>query len=902
MEDLPPELEDMLNGRQPLDLATLEAALIQLEGSQRGMFDALHDERLRTWKARMQKAWTQEAGQVFAYLANRFSAPATFLRREDGSLSACPQEADELLRSVGAWGGYFRKYASTPEPRWDIFRQRFQQFLPDAAPMECPPITAADVSKALAKMSASTSPGLQGWRVHELRQLPRDLLMLFAEALNAVEKEGAWPEHLLHAMICLIPKPGSSGEPLSQRPISITPVLYRVWAAIRVRPALKWLERIAPDGIHGCRPGHGAEDVYWHLAALIEQATQTGRPLYGVALDFKKCFDTVPIDITFRLAGELGFNPAVLGTLRAAYAGMQRHFRVSGTIGEGFLPTNGIMQGCPISVVLINVLISVWVRMADSRQGARGLSYVDDVYANAPSQRVLQEIVNDSADFSYHTGMVICAAVKSHSYSTAAVTPPQLIYTTRDGEATPIRQDNSFDSLGAMLHARPEPGQPPPVSERIKRREEEVGQCLGRVSNLPLPMQWRGQAAAMTSGAKTYYGASVTEWPDDKVQRWRVRFTAALWTGPPRRAAEVVLCILHPAHRLDPAVVPRYRQIHTWAVQVKKWSHARDLAAAAWGGRAAWRGEGPFALFQKALSWIGWRWLAATQVAYEDEASRRQVFDPATATDAGWRTFAHDLRQALRTKVLQGVCARRADYDGLQHGADGGVTRCILEGDSAVTAYQRGLLRSAIAGAVPVEGRTGIGKACPYCQSGERETMQHLWWECTAWDHVRQRHPIASTDRTAWPACLSICGVAPVYRHDLPGEAQVLPLARDARVAIVSQLHRYFIAVLSARQGHDGLLDRNARHHRTVEYPWGWRPPIPERARIPSLAPSRVKATWGKHPPALWVALCHWLRSLRWAPHGGEHTVSLLELAVDFELTTGLSLPPAEPRRIRPPV
>ena len=154
-------------------------------------------------------------------------------------------------------------------------------------------------------------------------------------------------------------------------------------------------------------------------------------------------------------------------------------------------------------------------------------------------------------------------------------------------------------------------------------------------------------------------------------------------------------------------------------------------------------------------------------------------------------------------RSYRGVCARRADYDGLQHGADGGVTRCILEGDSAVTAYQRGLLRSAIAGAVPVVGRTGIGKACPL--------LQHLWWECTAWDHVRQRHPIASTDRTAWPACLSICGVAPVYRHDLPGEAQVLPLARDARVAIVSQLHRYFIAVLSARQGHDGLLDRNAR-------------------------------------------------------------------------------------------
>ena len=884
------------------DLEILEQALIALEGSQRGMFDRLRDARIRTWKARMQKAWTYEAGQVFAYLADRFCAPATFMRREDGSFTACPKEADELLRSDTAWGGYFRKYATTPEPRWDTFRQKYLRFLPEVADMECKTITAEDVGKALAKMSTSTSPGLHGWRVHELRQLPHELLRLFAEVFNEVERSGEWPEQLMHAMICLIPKPGSSGEPLSQRPISITPVLYRVWAAIRVKPALKWLEIIAPEDLHGCRPGHGAEDLIWHLAARIEEAHLTGRPLHGVALDFKKCFDTVPIDLTFRLAAELGFDARVLRTLRAAYRTMQRHFRASGTIGEGFLPTNGIMQGCPISVVLINVLVGVWMRMVEHRQDTRALSFVDDVYATAPSPEILQDVVDDSAGFSHDTGMAICAEIKSHVFSTSPG-PLRIMYRARDGEATPLRQRNSFDCLGAMLHARLiREGRTAPQSERIARRKEGAQQNLRRTSALPLPVQWKGQAAAMTAGARLYYDALVTRWDSKDIRRWRGLFVAALWSGPPRRAQEIVLCVLHQAHRVDPAVAPPYRQITTWAKQIKKWSHSRVLSEAAWGSRERLEGTGPFALFWAALQGIEWRWSAATTLAYTDEAGRDVTFDPVAATPSAWAIFAHDLRQSLRNATAKKLAERRDDFQGAEHGIDGRVTRCVLEGEgAAITGYQRGLLRSVVAGAVPARGRTGLGEVCRYCTSGTPETVSHLWWDCAAWEPVRQKHPIAARDRTAWPACLAQCGVAPIYRYSVPENEQPLPMSFADRITTVAQLHRYFIAVLAARQEKDGLLDRSVRHHRTTVYPWEWSTPNPESASIPALAPSEVKQTWGKRPPGMWVALCDWLRGLKWGPQGSEHTVTLMELAVDFELSTGLTLPDTVTRRIRPP-
>ncbi|KAJ9444813.1 Retrovirus-related Pol polyprotein from type-1 retrotransposable element R2 [Diplonema papillatum] len=277
------------------ELERLTEAVEAIEGSQREAVAALKQQRTRRWKDRVQRAWNStDRGDVYRFLAGSQESPSIFLRRQDGTLTACPKEIDELLRGPEAWGGIFQRYASTEEPQWEAFKANYARNLPAPQQMECKKIGAADVRTALKKMKKTTSPGLHAWRVFELQQLPTEILQLMAEAMNAVEAEGRWPEQLMHAILHLLPKPGSTGDPMSQRPISITPVLYRLWAAIRAKEALEWMDKVVPSGLHGCRKKHGTDDLVWHLAALIEEAHVTGEPLYGLALDFKKCFDSVP--------------------------------------------------------------------------------------------------------------------------------------------------------------------------------------------------------------------------------------------------------------------------------------------------------------------------------------------------------------------------------------------------------------------------------------------------------------------------------------------------------------------------------------------------------------------------------------------------------------------------------
>ena len=68
----------------------------------------------------------------------------------------------------------------------------------------------------------------------------------------------------------------------------------------------------------------------------------------------------------------------VLRPLRAIYTDLERRFKVGGGLGLPFKPTNGILQGCPLSVILINLLQAVWTRAVKAETQVDAISYADD--------------------------------------------------------------------------------------------------------------------------------------------------------------------------------------------------------------------------------------------------------------------------------------------------------------------------------------------------------------------------------------------------------------------------------------------------------------------------------------------------------------------------------------------
>ena len=220
---------------------------------------------------------------------------------------------------------------------------------------------------------------MDAWAPKDFKNLPDEILEYLCLSYDMVEQGGVWPEALTYASVSLIPK-NEVCEPLNLRPISVLPIAYRIWAAVRCKHCAKWQEAWITAGQHGCREKHGTSDALLRLSGELENAWLEGVPLYGVALDFAKVFDNVPVTITLELLKKLGLNFEILKPLTYMYHHLKRYFKTRGFVGEPFRATNGIMQGCPLSCLLLNALVSVLTKTVHAQVENMTIeSYVDDI-------------------------------------------------------------------------------------------------------------------------------------------------------------------------------------------------------------------------------------------------------------------------------------------------------------------------------------------------------------------------------------------------------------------------------------------------------------------------------------------------------------------------------------------
>ena len=110
-----------------------------------------------------------------------------------------------------------------------------------------------------------------------------------------VEDVGIWPGGLLDAYIAMIPKTDGDATPLGQRPVSVLPVVYRIWASARMGQLDDWFKSWVPDSVFSAECGRGSVEAWYTSALDIEEvlAGATDSDVHLFVVDVIKSFDTV---------------------------------------------------------------------------------------------------------------------------------------------------------------------------------------------------------------------------------------------------------------------------------------------------------------------------------------------------------------------------------------------------------------------------------------------------------------------------------------------------------------------------------------------------------------------------------------------------------------------------------
>ena len=104
----------------------------------------------------------------------------------------------------------------------------------------------------------------------------------------------------------------------------------------------------------------GAIDGARVRAVLMDLARLKGCNLAKVSLDSVKCLDIIPQAVVLWVVWELAMDQGTLRALAAMYGKPRCAFRLAGSLTEWRRAANGILPGCPLIVVLIDHLTSIW--------------------------------------------------------------------------------------------------------------------------------------------------------------------------------------------------------------------------------------------------------------------------------------------------------------------------------------------------------------------------------------------------------------------------------------------------------------------------------------------------------------------------------------------------------------
>ena len=207
-----------------------------------------------------------------------------FLKHE-GQYTSCPKQIDSVIRAV--WEPVFNRSSSNARPTWDLFCRVFKRVLPSPAPLKFQSLTPARLRTVLDRKNAASASGPDGWETACVKALPERCLFKLCELLTRI-----WPQSLTVGFLSLIPNDDS---PSSLRPLSILPVVYRVWASVRLSELMVWQEHWIHPKQCGFRKEHSTMHAWYELALQVEASLLQGTPLVGCFLDFEKAFDLVPL-------------------------------------------------------------------------------------------------------------------------------------------------------------------------------------------------------------------------------------------------------------------------------------------------------------------------------------------------------------------------------------------------------------------------------------------------------------------------------------------------------------------------------------------------------------------------------------------------------------------------------
>ena len=220
-----------------------------------------------------------------------------------------------------------------------------------------PLFTPEEVSDAIKRLRSNRCPDQCGVVAEMLKAGSGVLVDVLCSLYNQiVQPDAPPPESWKRSMVTVIYKSGDKQLPQQYRPITIIPLLYKVFARLLYQRLSAFLLPAQPPAQAGFRPNYSTDDHLFTFAQIFEKSNEWKVPVWIATIDFQKAFDTVEHQSLWNALHKQKVPDAYVRILAKLYTGQEAQVRTDKT-SRIFSLERGTKQGDPLSSLLFNAIL-----------------------------------------------------------------------------------------------------------------------------------------------------------------------------------------------------------------------------------------------------------------------------------------------------------------------------------------------------------------------------------------------------------------------------------------------------------------------------------------------------------------------------------------------------------------
>ena len=282
-----------------------------------------------------------------------------------------------------------------------------------------PSVTAAEIGDHVTKLKKGKAADSKGIVAEMFKVGGEYLKQVLADVFTSILVHGDEPpESWRHNCVKVLFKKGDPKLPGNYRPITILPIMYKLFAMVLNRRLEAFLGRQQSADQAGFRKGYSCEDHLVTLTIIYEKAKEFNIDVWAAAVDFEKAFDSVNHTAIWNALREQGVPEPYVQVLKRLYT-RQTGQVVSDCHSRTFVLGRGTKQGDPMSSTIFNAVLESLMRRLKEKWGAArigfkmqpwtltNLRFADDILLLGSTRAQVRRMLEDLNDAAAEVGLKI---------------------------------------------------------------------------------------------------------------------------------------------------------------------------------------------------------------------------------------------------------------------------------------------------------------------------------------------------------------------------------------------------------------------------------------------------------------------------------------------------------------